>query len=405
MISLGNTDRGTSAEAVKNYLGRVIQVTGFNTGDKLRGDRDSELVSFREVDAGEVMSVSQVQQFLHDAGFLPFGQIDGICGYRTTAAIRLFQEYVRTVDGDAGIGSPDGTLGPRGFSIIKSWQQGGRKADWSGGATGPSHARGIALLNAIKQRCLATPSKLLQMVNAYTGPTDTLKVAQWDFNPDQIHLVGVRKNTKDTESLFNDVFFLLIRGMVFTFIGSTDPGESDDPAGAPFLTSGQHLYRFAWHKLSDTSRVYHALKPQGKGVLVVRSRDDRVLTDSDLASGLRPNDSINVHWGGEGFAEIKKWSEGCQVITGKAYINHRNTLVDMAKYAAPFYTSLGTTLNGCYQSKGAYTVLADLVTSLSQDQDHVVRYLLLTEDELAVSPELVAMIDGARKQFGTIRQA
>ena len=404
MISLGSTDRGTSPDAIKNYLGRVLQVTQFSTGDKLRGDKDGQLVPFQEIDAGEAMSVAQVQQFLHDAGFLPFGQVDGICGYRTTAAIRLFQEYVRTVDGDQSIGSPDGVLVTKGLAVIGSWQRAGKKADWRGTPAGPSHARGIELLNEIKQRCRA-PSRLLRMVNEYTRPTDTLEVDQWDFNPDHIHLVGVRKNTRESESQFNDVFFLLLRGMVFTFFGSTDPGASDDPAGAPFLTSGQHLYRFAWHKLSDASRVYQALRPQRHGVLVVRSRDDRVLTDSDLASGLTANKLINVHWGGEGFGEIKKWSEGCQVITGKAYLNHRNTLIDMARFAAPFYTSLGTTVNGCYQSKGAYTVLTDLVTSFSGDQDNVVRYLLLTDDELAVSPALAAMIDGARKQFGTIRQA
>lgn len=409
MISLGKFDVGISPEAIRKYLEMVKQLTGFTGSDdagKLRGDQNNEVVAFEPVtpdpSKGE-LSVAEVQGVLKNAGFFPFGQIDGICGYRTTAAIRFFQEYVRTVEKDESIGSPDGMLGTKAFGHIRRWRDGGLKADWIG-ATSERHQQGIALLNAVKQRCLQSPNRMLQMVDAYTGKSDTLKVSEWDFNPEHIHLIGIRKNTPDSEGQFNDVFFLLIRGLVFAFNGSTDPGSTTDPKGFPFLTNGQHLYRFGWHGFKHKDRIYQALKPRAHGVLVVRSKD-RILNEQDLAGGLEANGSINVHWGGEGFsADIGTWSEGCQVITGKAYINHKNELVDLAKYAAVNSGGLGKYVNGNYQTKGAYTVLSDVVAALS-GSENIVRYMLLTEEDLAMSSEVVGMVDGARKMFAGIRWA
>ena len=44
------------------------------------------------------MTVADMQQALKSIGFFPGGKVDGICGYRTRAAMRLFQEYVRSVE-------------------------------------------------------------------------------------------------------------------------------------------------------------------------------------------------------------------------------------------------------------------------------------------------------------------
>ncbi|MEK7727524.1 MAG: hypothetical protein AAB354_03875, partial [candidate division KSB1 bacterium] len=279
-----------------------------------------------------------------------------------------------------------------------------KKAEWANfSATKPSaeYAKWMKLLGLVKQKYVAAPSKMLQMVNQFTRPSDTIKPADWDFNPNKIHLVGVRRHeAKPGERVFDDVFILLIQGMTFKFYGSTEPGATDNPKGAPFLAQGQHHFRFAWHKLSDHNRVYHALKPLNHGVLSVRSRDF-MLTDADLATGLECNNSINIHWGGEGMGVIGAWSEGCQVMVGKGYLNHNEKPINCSSYAAPNYAKLGKVENGIYQTKGAYTMLGDLVAALSgaERDDNVLRYMLLYEADLALNPEI-----GAAKAAGILQQ-
>ena len=128
------------------------------------------------------------------------------------------------------------------------------------------------------------------------------------------------------------------------------------------------------------------------GVLVVRTKD-MVLNDADLDGGLERNNTINVHWGGEGLRIVGRWSEGCQVIAGKGYINHNDADVNCSEYAAPFYDQLGSKNDkGVYQTKGAYNVMTHLVASLSgaDKDDNVVRYMLIYERDLALSSEIGA---------------
>lgn len=409
MIALGVFDPDVQERALDEYVQYTLKLTGVQEWSgkrQLRGDKEGEWVSFQKMDAGD-MKVKDVQQFLKDAGFFS-GKIDGICGYRTTAAIRLFQEYVRTVEGDASIGFPDGKLGPTSMTHLKRWKAGNKKADWtnfSNAKPSAEYTKWMNLLNQVKSKYAATPNKMLQLVNQFSQPSDTIKPASWDLNPGKIHLVGVRRNeTKLAPSAgqrrFDDGFVLLINGLAFKFYGSTDPGATEHPKGAPFLVQGQHLYRFGWHKLSDQNRVYHALKPLTTGVLIVRSQD-MALTEADLANGLERNNSINIHWGGEGVSTIGAWSEGCQVFVGKGYINHNGKLVDCSMFGAPNYSTLGTVVNGVYQTKGAYTVLSDLVAAFSgaNPDDNVVRYMLLYEQDLALSPDT-----GILKELEILRQ-
>ena len=95
---------------------------------------------------------------------------------------------------------------------------------------------------------------MLQLVNAFSRPTDTRKVARVGLHPGHVHLVGIRRNEKSNK--FDDIFVLLIKGLVFKFQGSTEPGASSNAAGAPFLVQGQHDYHFGWHKSQ-----YLALRP------------------------------------------------------------------------------------------------------------------------------------------------
>ena len=399
MITLGVFDPSADLEAYMKYANQmtgVAEVKEFS--NKLRGVKDSEWVSFRKAEADD-MKVADIQHFLKEAGFFPFGKIDGICGYRTVSAIRLFQEYVRTVEGDASVGYPDGVLGPTSVRHLQRWKAGNRNADWtrfSNTSPSPEYTKWMNWLEQIKQKYSASPNKTLQLVNQQTKTGDTLKVVNWDFTPSKIHLIGIRRNEAKTdlkpgERRFDDGFALLINGLVFKFYGSTDPGATENPKGAPFLVQGQHHFRFGWHKLNDPKlgreRAYHALKPAGAGVLVVRSKDP-VLNDADLTGGLEINPSINIHWGGEGVNKrglplVGSWSEGCQVIVGKGYVDHNNKSIDCAECNARSYDSLGTkNSKGVYQTRGAYTVVSDLVASLSGN-DNVVRYTLLYEQDLS----------------------
>ena len=401
MITLGIFDPDVQPAALETYMkyaNQMTGVTGVQEFNKLRGVKDSEWVSFQKAAASD-MKVADVQRILQEAGFFPFGKIDGICGYRTASAIRLFQEYVRTVEGDASIGYPDGVLGATSAQHLQRWKAGNKKADWtrfSSASPSPDYTKWMNWLGQIKQKYSTSPTQMLQLVNQQTKLGATLKVASWDFSPNKIHLVGIRRNEakpdlKPGERRFDDGFALLINGLVFKFYGSTDPGATESPKGAPFLVHGQHHYRFGWHKLNDKKlgreRAYHALKPAGAGVLVVRSKD-LVLNDADLAGGVEINDSINIHWGGEGVDRqgrplVGSWSEGCQVIVGKGYINHQNKFIDCSENNAHFYDGLGIkNSKGVYQTRGAYTVMSDLVAALSGD-DNIVHYTLAYEQDLS----------------------
>jgi len=396
MITLGAYDSNVQREALDEYIEHAKKLTGVeNWENKLRGEKDGEWAEFRPLGVS-AMTVAEAQRFLRDAGFFPFGKDDGICGYRTLSAIRLFQEYVRSVEGALGIGSPDGVMGPKTISHASRWKAKNQKADWVGvtaARPSPEYAKWMSLLRKAKEKYVAAPNAMLRMLNGFTQPSDTIKVSNWDFDPKKIHLIGVRRNETKPEpgpQKFDDAFVLLIQGLAFKFFGSTDPGATENPEGFPFLTQGQHLYRFGWHKVTDLNRVFHALKPLSRGVLVVRTKD-MVLNDADLAAGLERNNTINVHWGGEGLFNVGNWSVGCQVIVGKGYINHKDTAVNCSEYAATKYDQLGKKNDsGVLQTKGAYNVLTDLVAALSgaDKDDNVVRYMLLYEHDLALSPEI-----------------
>jgi len=396
MIKLGSFDREVRPADLKAYIEQAKHLTGVEDWqDKLRGDAESEWVGFEKLPSGE-MKVAEVQRFLKQAGFFPFGKIDGICGYRTNAAIRLFQEYVRSVEGDASMGFPDGKFGSVSAGHLRRWVKSGKKADWTNFSydnSTPESVLWFDLLNQIKQKYSTSPNAMSKLVSAFARPTDTVKTTDWDFDPNKIQLVGIRRNESvgSGPQQFDDIFVLLINGLVFKFRGTTDPGATESPKGLPFLVMGQHRYRFGWHLLSKQNRVYHALKPLHHGVLVVRSVD-KALTDDDLKKGLECNNSINVHWGGEGVGNVGSWSEGCQVLVGKAYINHLDKLIDCSQFAAPNYATLGQKINGVYQTKGAYTLLVDLVAALSgaNPDDNVVRYTLIYERDLKLTPGLGA---------------
>jgi hypothetical protein len=93
------------------------------------------------------------------------------------------------------------------------------------------------------------------------------------------------------------------------------------------------------------------------------------------------------------------------VIAGKGYINHNDADVNCSGFAATIYDQLGSKNDkGVFQTKGAYNVLTDLVAALSgaDKDDNVLRYMLLYERDLELSPEIGA---GKAKEIVTRLQA
>lgn len=352
--------------------------------------------------AGELFSVAEVQAGLSRIGFFPGARVDGICGYRTHAAIRLFQEYVRSVEGRPC--PPDGKFGPATGRELRRWLDGGLSADWlprlerwREGTLGEEPGEfgdWLSLLEKVKAHRLETPGALLEKVDAFEGDTDTRRVVDWAFADRDIHLIGVRRRERRETHTFDDVMILLLKGLVFEFQGSTDPGFSArrDSDGAPFLVPGQHRYRFGLHRGS-----YHALRPRRHGVLVLRSKGDYALTESDLAGALEANATINIHWGGRGVARnVNRWSEGCQVIAGSGYRNHAGEVILCSDVAV---NNGDVKRSGGRRTRGAYNVLSDLVVALSNDMPSPggVSYTLLEESDLALEPAMAERMVESRR--------
>lgn len=385
IIALGCVDANITDQQCAAYIGVVERTTN---------------VPYREVQDGldkvkptrlppppqGAMTISQVQDGLKQLGFFPGGEVDGICGYRTQSAIRLFQEYVRTMEGVDCV--PDGRFGPQTQGHVQRLLSSNAKPDWQ--PKQGEYEAWLQLLQAAKQKYAAEPGPMLEKVNAFAGATATRKVQDWDFGgPGNIHLVGVRRNQATNK--FDDIFVLLAKGLVFKFQGSTEPGASENAKGPPHLTPGQHDYRFGWHQ-----RKYLALRPKGSGVLIVRAGADKKLDEADIAQGLEVNPTINIHWGGRGMGRnVNHWSEGCQVINGEVYVNPAHQLIPCGKFAA---TTPDEPRQNATKTRGAYNVLVDVVTALCSDiPDNAVKYTLLTEADLDLSPQLKQLLSDARE--------
>ncbi len=395
MMALGCVDADVSEQSCAAFLSVVERTTGLPpaqipaTAEKNNVTAPSiEKLSLSRLPvAAGAMTVAQVQEGLKTAGFFPGGKVDGIYGYRTRAAVRLFQEYVRSVEKVACL--PDGRFGPQTQDFLQRWLSNGAQPNWSPRAG--EYDAWLGLLERVKQKYLAEPGRVLEKVNAFAGRTDTRKVQAWDFTgPGHIHLIGVRRAQANNKS--DDIFIALIKGLVFKFQGSTEPGSSSNAAGPPYITPGQHDFHFGWHKKS-----YLALRPRSAGALIVRAGADRKLDDADLDRGLEANDTIHIHWGGRGLdGDVNKWSEGCQVISGSVYVNPAHELVDCRAFAAvePFEAM---TRHG--KTRGAYNLLSDLATAYASDlPDDTVRYTLLNESDLDLAPELKQALEESRSR-------
>lgn len=385
-LRLGKVDQGSMPADKRKFLSVYHAVMAAELQNKLafRDEPDDVWQPFQELPG---TGIKDLQAFLKAAGFMPKASLDGIFGYATQAAVRLFQEYVRSVEGDTTVGTPDGIAGPNTLRLVEKWKT--EKKDtpdfvckWgqsSAQSGSEEFNRWISLLQRAKDYYMTNPNPILALSEKYAKPTDTQKIKDWNTSPEAVHLIGIRRN-QDASALRrenDDVFILLIKGMVFKFWGSTDPSQSiaGKRKDEPFLIEGQHLYKFGWHKVSEAKQVYRALKPAKHGVLVFRDRDNNnSLNESDIAKGLdgTPNGTINIHWSGKGESN---YSAGCQVIAGQSYSNHEGKVIDCTAFASPGYKDLS---NG--KTRGAYNVFTDLILSYAPEGVQTISYMLARDE-------------------------
>ncbi len=389
-LRLGVTDRGAKPQSPAVFFRPYHESS--NMPNKFRGEKNGRWRGFKEQPGQAVLNL---QARLRGFGFMPHGDINGMFDYRTQSAARLFQEYVRSVEKDTSLGMPDAAVGPNTLRHLGRWASEGITADWNDASPGnptAAYETWMRLLRNLKDRYQHSTSPILRKVQAFRGESDTRSVDEWDFSPEHIHLIGIRRGAEASWKvrINNDVFILLVNGLAFSFFGSTDP----TPQGTrrerpPFLVPGQHLYRFGWHKLGQPEKVYRAFRPAKHGVLIIRDVPGSVrdaFDAADLERGtVQKNLTINIHWSGK---HTSNWSAGCQVISGGGYINHNDEIVDCWRFAAPNYSGLpGLT-------RAAYNVLLDLVTVFSRDArvsgGDLLHYTLIDEKDLALEPTIGA---------------
>ncbi len=374
VIYIGHCDAGCIPSEPHTFLGRFHNVPGsiaLKDRVSFRDEDRSTWRRFKEVSDGPY-NVSAIHDFLHTSGFMPRARNTPVFDYVTQASVRLFQEYLRTMEGISEM-RPDGIVGSQTMAHMQRWQDQRIRCEWASGVQSEEYRKWMKTLALAKKTYAESKPLMLRKIDEYPGKTDTRKLDDWSFESNDIHLVGIRSDEEQSADRrqSNDIFILLINGMVFKFWGSTDPSASmtsrDDEA---FLVEGQHKYRFSWHKVSDSNKVYRALRPYKDGVLVLRDRDsNNALTADDIKVGFdqRTNHTINIHWSGIGAAN---WSAGCQVVAGSSYINHRAQVVDCTSFAARNYSELNRQHR---KTKGAYNLLADLILCYAKPS---VEYLL-----------------------------
>lgn len=388
ILRLGIADQGAVPQRAAAFFANYHESS--NMPNKFRGEENGRWRGFAEQSG---RAVFDLQTRLRVLGFFPHGELNGIFDYRTQSSARLFQEYVRSVEKDTSIGVPDAVVGPKTGQHLDRWMRGGLRADWiniSSSHPTAAYQDWMRLLEKLKAHHQQAPIPILQKVQAFQGKSDTRNVADWDFAPEQVHLIGIRRGAEASWKIRinNDVFVLLVNGLVFMFFGSTDPTpQGQRRQRPPFLVPGQHRYRFGWHKVSSSERVYRAFRPAKHGVLILRdvpgsTRD--ALDAADLERGtVQNNRTINIHWSGK---HTSNWSAGCQVISGGGYINHHNDLIDCWRHAAATYSLLPNL------TRAAYNVLLDLITVFSPNTRVIdgdpLHYALIEEGDLDLEPSM-----------------
>ncbi len=197
-LLLGRVDEhvGFTAAQQREYLELYHHPAGFAGGEhRFRDDTRNQWRSWEAVPGRRVTALTE---FLQQAGFMPHAIHDGVFGYVTQAAVRLFQEYVRTTEQghyppDGASLWPDGVVGPLTESHITRWRSEGRRCRWGEpvGSTA-DYTRWLDWLARIGARYRAAPGHHLRVVSTFPERGDTLLPDDWSFGVDEPHLIGLR---------------------------------------------------------------------------------------------------------------------------------------------------------------------------------------------------------------------
>jgi hypothetical protein len=427
-LRLGVIDKDSkfSNKAFKAYLSAAhhktrLPISGRLLDDDLNFNWEDRWITLERINTNEVVELTK---FLESVGLLPNAVHDGFFGYSVQAAVRLFQEYVRTEDPDYNVDlkgqaycHPDGIVGKGTKGHIKRWKASGRKVHWGGTSNAKAIKQGQKWRKrfiATKDHLVANPGLIQQARKRFTRKTDSLPISEWKFPKSEPLLFGIRRNAHvDDHKLIrkkkrrptDDLFVLLINGLSFVFYGSTDPSVHLSRADAPYLIDGQHLYRFSWHKISESAKTYKALRPARNGVVVIRDQKKvHALTDENIKKGPQKKTAhdINIHWSGIG---TSNFSAGCQVIAGNGYLNDLEEYVSCKYFAAGTYSTLGKQrTKGVRRTKAAYNMLADLLLVYGRgngkEKRKDVRYTLFSaKDMIAAGAISSQKLAGLRTKF------
>ncbi|MGB3798749.1 MAG: peptidoglycan-binding protein [Lewinella sp.] len=400
VLRLGRVDenvRHSDADKAA-FLERYHHRYGFKHGEiRFRDDSRNCWYYWENLPGNDIRELTH---FLQSAGFMPYATHDGIFGYVTQAAVRLFQEYVRSIshaeqhDRRAPPSWPDGVVGSDTRAYLQAWAEGKTQTRWSDAGATPDYQRWLRWLAAASEHYLSHPSSAMQTLRDAPRQGDSLPPEAWTFDPEDTHLIGIRRHTAERtipgRRPPDDLFILLLQGKSFYFWGSTDPNPHGGREG--YLIEGQHRYRLNWHNIGVNRRekIYKAARPAGEGVMVIRDvHDHNALTEANRRDGFdpQPNPTFNIHWSGLG---ISNWSAGCQVISGKNYLNDRGDLISCTDYAARTDRQRGERRSegGPRLTMGAYTVLSDLVLCYTRQRNLSEKptflYTLFTEEAFGV---------------------
>ena len=148
-ILLGSCDNG------KIPLNRIQYLKPYHFLGVLKGTRsfrDDDRTTWRRFKETLNTEVSDLQQFLFKAGFMPRGVIDGVFDYVTQASVRLFQEYVRSIEGVTSM-VPDGIVGKGTWKHINRWKAENKVSEWGKHSTTnptPEYTQWMNLLSQAK---------------------------------------------------------------------------------------------------------------------------------------------------------------------------------------------------------------------------------------------------------------
>ncbi|MEO0733656.1 MAG: peptidoglycan-binding protein, partial [Bacteroidota bacterium] len=201
-LRLGDVDASldmTDAK-FKEYLKVYYQGQHFPFPDKILNessyDNDKRWIGYRNLAKDHV---EELTRKLQATGFMPNANHDGLFGYVTQAAVRLFQEYVRTRDQTISKAErkqvvPDGIVGPITQAHLKRWVKAGLQPDWLRKEE-PS-ALALTWFNRFRSAAFQLrekPTPMIKIPESYGKKCDSLPLDKWTFSLEEPQLFGIRR--------------------------------------------------------------------------------------------------------------------------------------------------------------------------------------------------------------------